>query len=133
MPAVQKGIHEGMLAGSVAGYPVQNIKVRIYDGSYHDVDSSEIAFKIAGSRALREGMANAKPVLLEPIMQMKITIPETFMGAIRRRYAPQARTRARHGSGRRRSGHHSGSADGRTLQVYQPSCAPSQADKDHSP
>jgi len=82
MPAVQKGVHEGMLAGSVAGYPVQNIKVRIYDGSYHDVDSSEIAFKIAGSRALREGMANAKPVLLEPIMQMKITIPETFMGAI---------------------------------------------------
>ncbi len=82
IPAVHKGVTEGMLAGSVAGYPVQNIKVHIYDGSYHDVDSSEIAFKIAGSRALREGMAKAKPVLLEPIMSLKITIPEAFMGAI---------------------------------------------------
>jgi len=82
MPAVLKGVHEGMLAGSVAGYPVQNINVEVYDGSYHDVDSSEIAFKIAGSRALREGMAKAKPVLLEPIMRLVITIPETLMGAI---------------------------------------------------
>ncbi len=82
MPAVHKGVIEGMLAGSVAGYPVQNIKVEIYDGSYHDVDSSEIAFKIAGSRALREGMSKARPVLLEPIMRLKITIPEIFMGSI---------------------------------------------------
>jgi len=82
MPAVHKGVVEGMLAGAVAGYPVQNIKVEIYDGSYHDVDSSEIAFKIAGSRALREGMAKARPVLLEPIMRLKITIPEAFMGSI---------------------------------------------------
>ena len=82
MPAVHKGVIEGMLTGSVAGYPVQNIKVEIYDGAFHDVDSSEIAFKIAGSRALREGMAKAKPVLLEPIMRLKITIPEAFMGAI---------------------------------------------------
>jgi elongation factor G len=82
MPAVHKGVVEGMLAGAVAGYPVQNIKVEVYDGSYHDVDSSEIAFKIAGSRALREGMSKAKPVLLEPIMRLKITIPEAFMGAI---------------------------------------------------
>ena len=82
MPAVLKGVNEGMLAGSVAGYPVQGISVEVYDGSYHDVDSSEIAFKIAGSRALREGMAKARPVLLEPIMRLKITIPEAFMGAI---------------------------------------------------
>jgi elongation factor G len=82
MPAVHKGVVEGMLAGAVAGYPVQNIKVEIYDGSYHDVDSSEIAFKIAGARALREGMAKARPVLLEPIMRLKITIPEAFMGSI---------------------------------------------------
>ncbi len=82
MPAVLKGVNEGMLAGSVAGYPVQNIKVEVYDGSYHDVDSSEIAFKIAGSRALREGMSKARPVLLEPIMRLKITIPEAFMGSI---------------------------------------------------
>jgi len=82
IPAVQKGLEEGMLKGAVAGYPVQNVKVHLYDGSYHDVDSSEVAFKIAGSRALREAMANAKPVLLEPIMQLKITIPEAYMGAI---------------------------------------------------
>ncbi|MDD4016846.1 MAG: elongation factor G [Kiritimatiellae bacterium] len=82
IPAVLKGVNEGKLAGSVAGYPVQNINVEVYDGAYHDVDSSEIAFKIAGSRALREGMSKAKPVLLEPIMRLKITIPETFMGSI---------------------------------------------------
>ncbi len=82
MPAVLKGVNEGMLAGSVAGFPVQGINVEVYDGSYHDVDSSEIAFKIAGSRALREGMSKAKPVLLEPVMRLKITIPEAFMGAI---------------------------------------------------
>ena len=82
MPAVLKGVNEGMLAGSVAGFPVQGINVEVYDGSYHDVDSSEIAFKIAGSRALREGMSKAKPVLLEPVMRLKITIPEAFMGSI---------------------------------------------------
>lgn len=82
IPAVHKGVDEGMLAGAVAGYPVKNVKVHLYDGSYHDVDSSEVAFKIAGARALREAMAQAKPVLLEPIMQIKITIPESFMGAI---------------------------------------------------
>lgn len=82
IPAAQKGVQEGMQAGSVARYPVQNVKVEIYDGSYHDVDSSEVAFKIAGSRAFREAMSKAKPVLLEPIMTVRITIPDTFMGAI---------------------------------------------------
>lgn len=82
IPAVLKGVEEGMLAGSVAGYPVQNINVEVYDGSHHPVDSKEIAFKIAGMRALRDGMSKAKPVLLEPIMQLKITIPDAFMGAI---------------------------------------------------
>jgi elongation factor G len=82
IPAVQKGAVEGMQAGSVAGYPVTNIKVTVYDGSYHDVDSSEIAFKIAASRALREGLAKAKPVLLEPIMQIKVLVPDQFMGDV---------------------------------------------------
>jgi len=82
LPAVQKGLHEGMAKGAVAGYPVINVKIAVYDGSYHDVDSSEIAFKIAGARALREGMKNAKPVLLEPIMTVKIMVPEHFMGDI---------------------------------------------------
>jgi elongation factor G len=82
IPAVLKGVEEGKLAGSVAGFPVQNINVEVYDGSYHPVDSKEIAFKISGMRALRDGMSKAKPVLLEPIMRLKITIPEAFMGAI---------------------------------------------------
>ncbi|MDD5706603.1 MAG: elongation factor G [Kiritimatiellae bacterium] len=82
IPAVQKGVHEGLLAGAVAGYPVQNVRVEVYDGSYHDVDSSEIAFKIAGARAFRESMSKAHPVLLEPIMTVRISIPDTFMGAI---------------------------------------------------
>jgi elongation factor G len=82
LPAIQKGLVEAMLHGSVAGYPVVNIRARIYDGSYHDVDSSEIAFKIAGGRAFRDGMAKAKPVLLEPIMTVRVTIPDHFMGPI---------------------------------------------------
>lgn len=82
IPAVQKGLVDGMLAGAVAGYPVVEAKVTIYDGSYHDVDSSEIAFKIAGARAFREGMSKAKPVLLEPIMNVKVVVPEQFMGDV---------------------------------------------------
>ena len=77
-----KGVEEGKLAGAVAGYLVQNVNVEVYDGSYHPVDSKEIAFKIAGMRAFRDAMTKAKPVLLEPIMRLKITIPEAFMGAI---------------------------------------------------
>ncbi len=82
MPAVQKGLVEGQTSGAVAGYPVTGVKVTVYDGKYHDVDSSEVAFKIAGSRALREAMANAKPVLLEPIMTVKVTIPDHALGDI---------------------------------------------------
>jgi elongation factor G len=82
IPAVQKGVVEGMTRGTVAGYPVTDIKVTVYDGSYHEVDSSEIAFKIAGRGAFKDAMAKAKPVLLEPIMTVKVTIPDTFMGSI---------------------------------------------------
>ena len=82
VPAVQKGVAEGMVRGALAGFPVVNVKSTVYDGSYHDVDSSEVAFKIAGSRAFREAMTKAKPVLLEPIMSVKITIPEQFMGDV---------------------------------------------------
>ena len=82
IPAVQKGLLEGMQTGSVAGYPVEGVKASLYDGSYHDVDSSEVAFKIAGSRALREAMSNAKPVLLEPIMEVKIAVPDDCMGDV---------------------------------------------------
>ena len=82
VPAVQKGLVEGMTSGAVAGFPVTNVKITLYDGSYHDVDSSEIAFKIAGSRALKEALSQAKPVLLEPIMTLKVTIPDHSMGDI---------------------------------------------------
>jgi elongation factor G len=82
IPAVQKGVVEGMSRGALAGFPVVNIKSSVYDGSYHDVDSSEIAFKIAGGRAFRDAMSKAKPVLLEPIMNVRITIPEQFMGDV---------------------------------------------------
>ena len=82
MPAVQMGVNEGLLKGAVAGYPVQGVKVEVYDGSFHPVDSSEVAFKIAASRAFREAMSQAKPSLLEPIMTVKVTIPDSYMGAV---------------------------------------------------
>lgn len=82
IPAVQKGLVEGMTAGAVAGYPVTNVKVAVYDGTFHTVDSSEVAFKIASARAFREAMSNAKPVLLEPVMTVEVTVPDRFMGDV---------------------------------------------------
>ena len=82
IPAVDKGVREQMQNGVVAGYPVVDCKVSIFDGSYHDVDSSEIAFKIAGSMAFREGAQKAKPVLLEPIMKVEVVTPEDYMGDV---------------------------------------------------
>lgn len=80
LPAIEKGLVEGMQNGAVAGYPVVNTMVTVYDGSSHDVDSSEIAFKIASRTAFKDGMSKAKPVLLEPIMNVRVTIPGEFMG-----------------------------------------------------
>ena len=82
IPAVEKGIVEAMEAGVVAGYPVIDIRVALYDGSYHDVDSSEFAFKTAGLQAFREGMGRAKPILLEPIMAVEVVTPEDYMGNV---------------------------------------------------
>ncbi len=82
IPACEKGFVEAMARGVLAGYPVVNVKVSVYDGSYHDVDSSEIAFKIAASRAFREALSKAKPVLLEPIMSVRVIVPDQFMGDI---------------------------------------------------
>ncbi|MGB9662438.1 MAG: elongation factor G [Moorellaceae bacterium] len=82
IPAVEKGIREAMQEGILAGYPVTNIKVNLADGSYHTVDSSELAFKIAAGMAFKKAMEQAKPVLLEPIMNVEITVPEAFMGDI---------------------------------------------------
>ncbi len=80
--AAEVGIKEAMETGVVAGYPVVDVKATLYDGSYHEVDSSDIAFKMAGSMALRDGVAKAKPILLEPIMKMEIVAPEQFLGDI---------------------------------------------------
>ncbi|MGM0410592.1 MAG: elongation factor G [Bacillota bacterium] len=82
IPGVEKGVKEAMEEGVLAHYPVVDIKAVVYDGSYHDVDSSEMAFKIAASKAFRQGMEKAKPVLLEPIMKVQVTVPESFMGDI---------------------------------------------------
>jgi elongation factor G len=82
IPAVDKGVQEAMGNGVISGYPVVDVKVTLYDGSYHDVDSSEMAFKIAGSMCFKEGAAKAKPVLLEPIMKVEVTTPEEYMGDV---------------------------------------------------
>ena len=92
--AVDKGVREQMENGVVAGYPVVDVKVTLYDGSYHDVDSSEMAFKIAGSMAFRDGALKANPVLLEPIMTVEVVTPDDYMGDVmgdlnRRRGLPQ--------------------------------------------
>jgi elongation factor G len=82
IPAVEKGIHEAMQHGPLAGYPVTNVRATLYDGKYHEVDSSEMAFKIAGSLAFKEGIVKANPVLLEPIMNVEVVVPESYMGDV---------------------------------------------------
>jgi elongation factor G len=82
IPAVGKGVQEQMQNGVIAGFPMVDVKVILYDGSYHDVDSSEMAFKIAGSMGFREGAAKASPVLLEPIMRVEVVTPEDYMGDV---------------------------------------------------
>jgi elongation factor G len=82
VPAVDKGIQEAMTNGPLAGYPVVDIKIRLIDGSYHEVDSSEMAFKIAGSMGFKEGFGKASPVLLEPMMKVEVVTPEDYMGDV---------------------------------------------------
>ena len=82
IPAVEKGVKESLDKGIIAGYPIVDIEVTLFDGSYHEVDSSEMAFKIAGSMALREASKNAKPIILEPIMKIQIVVPADFLGDV---------------------------------------------------
>jgi elongation factor G len=82
IPAVEKGIRESMESGVLAGYPMVDIQVSLLDGSYHEVDSSEMAFKIAGSMAFKDAARRAQPVLLEPIMSVEVVTPEEYMGAV---------------------------------------------------
>jgi elongation factor G len=82
IPAVEKGVREAMQEGHVAGYPMQDVRVTLYDGSYHTVDSSEMAFKIAGSMGFKAAVDKAKPILLEPVMKLEITTPDDTMGDV---------------------------------------------------
>ena len=82
IPAVQKGVVEAMESGVLAGYPVVDLKVALIDGSYHDVDSSEMAFKIAGSMAFKDGCLKAGPILLEPMMSVEAVVPEDYVGDV---------------------------------------------------
>ena len=82
IPAVEKGIREAADTGVVAGYPVIDVVVKLYDGSYHEVDSSEMAFKIAGSMAFKDAVHKAKPIILEPLMKVEVVVPEDFMGSV---------------------------------------------------
>jgi elongation factor G len=80
--SVSKGIEEAIKNGVVAGYPIEDVRVELIDGSYHDVDSSEMAFKIAGSMAIQEACRKAKPVLMEPIMKVEVIVPEEYLGDV---------------------------------------------------
>src|SRR5699024_10088480 len=82
IPAVDAGIQGALQAGVLAGYPVVDIKVELYDGSYHEVDSSEMAFKIAGSMAVKEALRKANPVIMEPLMKVVVVVPEQYMGDV---------------------------------------------------
>ena len=82
IPAIGEGIEEAMKSGSLGGFPVVGIHANVYDGSYHEVDSSEMAFHIAGSMCFKEAMQKAAPVLLEPIMRVEVTMPEEYMGDV---------------------------------------------------
>jgi len=82
VPAIEKGIIEALEGGILAGYPMSDLKVSLYDGSYHDVDSSEMAFKIAGSLAIKDAVKKAKPVLLEPVMSVEVVVPDEYMGPV---------------------------------------------------
>ena len=82
IPAVRKGIEEALASGVIAGYPVVDVRVTLYDGSYHDVDSSEVAFKVAGSMAFKDGVRHAKPVLLEPVMNVEVVTPDEYLGNV---------------------------------------------------
>ena len=81
-PAVEKRVREGLDAGPLAGYPVVNLRVTLTDGSYHAVDSNEMAFKIAAKEAFKKGVLQAKPVLLEPMLSLRVTVPESYTGDV---------------------------------------------------
>ena len=118
IPAVDKGIQEAVQTGVIAGYPIVDVKVTIFDGSYHDVDSNEMAFKIAGSMGFKEGFRKAKPVLLEPIMKVEVVTPGGLLRRHRRRFEPPPRPDHRHGGLSLGQGGHRRSAARRDVPVF---------------
>ena len=96
VPAVEKGVREAVEGGILAGYPMVDLKVALFDGAYHEVDSSEMAFKICASICVKEACRRAKPVLLEPVMRVEVVVPEEYMGAVNWRSKLAARTPGRH-------------------------------------
>ena len=117
IPAVEKGVREAMEAGVLAGYPVKGVRVSVVDGAYHSVDSSEIAFKLAGIQAMKQALEQADPVLLEPIMLVTLSVPEERRRRRDRRPEQPARAPAGDGAGRRDDRDQGRGADGRNAQL----------------
>ena len=116
-PGVEKGIRETAAEGVLAGYPLSDFKATLYDGSFHTVDSNELSFKIAASMALKDGILQAKPVLLEPIMTVEIRVPEAYMGEVNRDLNGRRGRVLGHGHRGRHAGHHRPRPAGRAVHV----------------
>ena len=114
---VEKGIRETAAEGVVAGYPLSDFKATLYDGSFHPVDSNELSFKIAASMALKDGVHQAKPALLEPIMTVEIRVPEAYMGEVNRDLNGRRGRVLGMDIGRRHAGHHGPRAPGRAVHL----------------
>ena len=112
-----------MEGGVLAGYEMVDVKATLYDGSYHDVDSNEMAFKIAGSMAFKEAARKASPVLLEPVMSVEVVVPEEYMGAIIGDLSSPSRPHRGHGAPRRIAGHQGDRAAERRCSATPPRCA----------
>ena len=117
IPAVEKGVEEALENGVKAGYPMVDVRVTLVDGKYHDVDSSEIAFKVAGSIAFKEAARRAKPVLLEPIFAVEVVTPEDFLGEVIGDLSPPPRARRGPGAPRQRAGGHRAGAAERDVRL----------------
>ena len=124
IPSVDAGIQEAMTSGVLAGYPTVDVRAILTDGKYHDVDSSEMAFKIAGTMAFKEAARKAKPILLEPIMSVEVVTPDDYMGDVMGDLSSPPRQARRHGAARQQPGHPSpGAPVGDVRLRYRPSFA----------
>ena len=117
VPAVEKGIQDARTRGYLAGYPMVDFRVTVFDGSYHDVDSNELSFKLAGSLAFKDAMTRARPTILEPIMNVEVYAPSDFAGDLMGDLERPARPDRRHGHARRDDRHQGAGADGRDAHL----------------